>query len=1241
MVFLRFNNQLMNSFKSFIYFICIVLLASCATYKAQFSDDKKEILPNDSSKIEHSFYLIGDAGNSTMQEDSPALKYLEKHIKKASKNSTLLFLGDNVYESGIPKKKSKKYALAKRRIQAQTDVAKKFNGNPIFIPGNHDWYNGLNGLKREEKLVKKALGKKAFLPQNGCPLEKVNISENVVLIIVDTHWYLTNWDNHPTINDNCEIKTRVKFFDELEGLIKKSRGKTTLIAMHHPMFTNGSHGGKYSAKSHINPLPILGSLKNLIRKTSGLSNTDIQNKKYNELKKHIVTLSQENDKTIFVSGHDHNLQYIVKDHLHQIVSGSGSKTTATKLAEGTKFTYGAQGFAKLDVYKDGSSKVSFYTVKDDKIVYQSEVLPPNEKKNFTTFPNSKITEKKASIYTDEEVTKSGFFRFLWGERYRKYFGTTVNAPTVDLDTLFGGLKPVRKGGGHQSKSLRLRDKKGREYVMRALRKNAVQYLQAVAFKDQYIEGQFDDTATESLLNDVFTGSHPYAPFTIGKLSDAVGVYHTNPVLYYIPKQNSLGHFNSDFGDELYMIEERAASGHGDKASFGFADKVISTDDLIKNLNKNEKHFLDEKAYIKARLFDMLIGDWDRHEDQWRWAVFKEDGKTIYRPIPRDRDQAFSIMGDGALLNFATKVIPALRLMQAYQEELKSPKWFNLEPYPLDMILITEASKEDWDAQVKHITNNITSQVIDEAFSEFPDEVNDETILDIKRKLLGRKKNLQKISDAYFKDINKFQVIRGTQKDDSFEIERLENGKTKITGYRIKKGEKDDIFHQKTYSRKYTKEIWIYGLDDDDTFIVNGKGDDLIMVRIIGGQNNDTYNVINGKKVKIYDYKSKKSTFVTKNGRKKLTDHYETNIYNYKKLKNSQLLITPTIGFNPDDGVKIGLSNVYTAFGFERNPFTSQHTLSASYYFATSGFELNYSSEFANIFKSWNLGIDATFTSPNFATNFFGFGNNTSNPEAKKDDENLDYNRVKISKFLAGTYIHWTSDLGAKVRLFLGYQNIKVENTPNRFLNTQLSPNNQIFSGQKFLNTEASYQFENYDNTAFPTMGMKTDIKIGYTKNTENSNAFGYLIPSISFDYKLISSGKLVFATKVKSHFNFGDTYEFYQAANIGGNDGLRGYRNQRFSGKNSFYHSSDVRINLRKVKTGLAPLNIGIYGGFDYGRVWGHQGFPPQSIIVTRDWNTSYGGGLFFNVANMLAGNVAVFDSNDGARITFNLGFDF
>ena len=102
----------------------------------------------------------------------------------------------------------------------------------------------------------------------------------------------------------------------------------------------------------------------------------------------------------------------------------------------------------------------------------------------------------------------------------------------------------------------------------------------MAFKDQYIVGDFENTYTEAILSDFYTGSHPYAPFTIGALSDAVGLFHTNPELYYVPKQEALEEFNETFGDELYMIEEHVADGHGDLASFGYSNELKSTDESV-------------------------------------------------------------------------------------------------------------------------------------------------------------------------------------------------------------------------------------------------------------------------------------------------------------------------------------------------------------------------------------------------------------------------------------------------------------------------------------------------------------------------------------------------------------------------------------------------------------------------------------------------------------------------------------
>jgi len=781
----------------------------------------------------------------------------------------------------------------------------------------------------------------------------------------------------------------------------------------------------------------------------------------------------------------------------------------------------------------------------------------------------------------------------------------------------------------------LEDNQGRQYVMRALRKNALQYLQAVVFKDQFIEGQFEETYTQDLLLDVFTGSHPYAPFTIATLADAVGIYHTTPVLYYVPKQKALGQFNEDFGDELYMIEEHTSEGHGDKANFGYSNDIISTDDLLKKLNKDEDFVLDEASYIRARLFDMLIGDWDRHEDQWRWAKFRENGQTIYRPVPRDRDQAFSIMSDGALLSFLTGILPNLRLLKSYDEELKSTKWFNLEPYALDIALINNSGKAVWDQQVQVIVNGITDDVIEEAFLFVPEEVRDSSIDIIKQKLKGRRANLQDISNRYFDHINKFGVIKGTNKDDWFDIERLPNGGTQVTAYRIKDGEKADIFHQRTYTRDVTKEIWVYGLDDDDVFVVSGEGNSMIRIRLIGGQNKDVYDVRNGTKVRIYDYKSKESEFLTNKGKRKLTDDYDTNIYDYKKLKYSSNQLLPVIGANPDDGLAIGFSNTYTRYGFDRNPFSAQHTIAAGYYFATQGFNFEYTGEIANVIGKLNLGLNAKFTSPNYATNFFGIGNETTNPEADEDDGldvDRDYNRVKLREASFSPSLIWRGRMGAMFKFNLSYESFEVERTEGRFINTIIGDN--VSFSDEFYGADAVYTYSNVDNQSFPTLGMSFGIHAGYRNNTDTNKGFGYINPELAFDYKLIPSGQLVLASKVKGQINIGDEFRFYQGANLGQNEGLRGFRRERFIGNSAFAQTTDLRLNLRKIKTGLLPLNIGFFGGFDYGRVWADG---EDSSI----WHTSVGGGVFAEAAEMLSFNLSAFNSADGLLFAFRLGFGF
>jgi hypothetical protein len=381
----------MNKINIVLTFFSFFLISSCGSFKPKYLNEKSESIPVIEGNLEKRFYLIGDAGAAETTDTNEALVIFEKFIEdKETSKDQLIYLGDNIYPRGLPKKDEKSRKEAEVRMDAQLRSAKKFKGTTVFIPGNHDWYakDGLKGLKRQEEYVEEGLDdNEAFQPENGCPIEEIDISENIVLLILDTQWFISDWDKHPTINDECDIKSRSDFFLEIEGELKKNNEKTILIAMHHPAFTYGLHGGYFNFKKHLNPssgkipLPILGTLVTQIRSQGGVSPQDRYNVRYNELMKRLITLATDSDRVIFASGHEHALQYIENEGIKQIVSGSGAKEAPVNLGEGAHFVYGGRGFATLDVYDNGGSIVTFYAPdenNDPKLMFSKVVHEPRK-----------------------------------------------------------------------------------------------------------------------------------------------------------------------------------------------------------------------------------------------------------------------------------------------------------------------------------------------------------------------------------------------------------------------------------------------------------------------------------------------------------------------------------------------------------------------------------------------------------------------------------------------------------------------------------------------------------------------------------------------------------------------------------------------------------------------------------------------------------------------------------------------
>lgn len=1214
-----------------------ILLYSCATQHPQYGKDAvKEVSSKDSIATEQSFYLVGNGSEWAKEENLQNYQQLKDQLNKADSSDYLLFLGDNVGLRNGSSFSQKKMMKVQEQLDYYLKLLADFKGKTIFVPGDRDWNNGLRGLQEQENYIKGSLNSALFLPKNGCGIEKFNISNSIGLIVLDSQWYLENWNNHPKINEQCDLKNKEDIFEEIESQLNNFQNKTTLVVMHHPLFSNGVHGGQFDFNQQLYPftnskipLPFLGSFLNLIRSTSGLSPQDLQNYKYRNYASRIATLLENRNNVIVVSGHDRNLQFIRKGNVRQIISGSASRQQSAKAVGREDFSYGDKGFAKLAIQDKGVSTVEFFAFGENGVTSLLKKQVTDEKK----IPSKQIYDRnlplvtKASIYSTEMTDKSSAYKFFFGEHYRSIYSTEIESNVLNISNAFGGLKPLKMSIGHQTKNLRLTDSLEREYSLRSIRKSATQFIQQFAFKNTYMVNEFTNSLAERFLMDFYTTSHPYYPLAVDKLITPLSIYHVKPKLFYVPKQEALKEYNESIGNELYFLEEFPTTADHD-GFFGEPLQVVTTDEMLVNIQKNNRVSVDKTAYRRARIVDMLIGDWDRSADHWRWGEYAEGKDTVYRPIPVNRSQAFPRY-DGVVLKLLMGM-PMFKHMQDFKGELKNMKWFNSRSYALDLAILQSSTLSDWERDVEFVQKSLTDDIIDNAFNSIPDaskSLNERLIIE---QLKERRNQLYHAVQEYNKVLRRLVILKGTHEDDEIVVNRLSKG---ITIVKIYAGPEKKLILNETYSKKDTKEIRIYGLNGKDSFEVKGKGSSPILIRIVGGIDDDTYEIRRRKKIKIYDFKNgsnvkSSSFFMTK----QFTNDNEVNTYQYTQPAYNVLSTLPIVGYNPDDGLKLGLSPVYTVNGFDRKPFSQKHHFYLNYFFSTTGIEAKYKGTLSKTFGKWNFEMNALYTSPSYSKNFFGFGNVTTNLE---EEIGLNYNRVRMESYGVGPSFFRVFDNNTRIDVSTNYQYIKIIDNADRIVNEDnLDINRSVFSGQNFGDVGVKYVYKNYDNESLPTLGMSLLANIKWTSNlNEFERNFFYTELNLGFTHKLSANGRLTAASMLKGKGVWGNFIEFYQMANLGGDTDLRGYRLGRFTGHKVFLQSSDIRYDALKF-TAIIPMRLGVFAGFDYGRVW-------YNGEKSNKWHNAWGGGIWLNGVQSITATVSYFKGEDPGRIVFGLNFGF
>lgn len=779
-------------------------------------------------------------------------------------------------------------------------------------------------------------------------------------------------------------------------------------------------------------------------------------------------------------------------------------------------------------------------------------------------------------------------RAILGADYRDLWTTPIEVPLLDLDAEGGGLTPTKRGGSMQTVSLRFSGANGHEYVFRPAEKDFSRGLPP----------ELRETLVSEVAQDQVSGYHPAAAVVVSSLLDAVGVRHPRPRLMVMPDDPRLGEFRAEFAGVLGTFEERPARGFDESATTRGALEVISSEKLFARMTKSPATRVDARAYLAARLFDVWVGDRDRHRDQWRWGRFSDATDAKWEPIPRDRDMPFARFegwGPWLVRGFAPQMV-------TFSEDYPAMVWLNWNAREIDRRLLAGLERATWDSVARALQLQLSDAVIARAIAQMPPAFAAVDGEAMQRALLRRRDRLPMAAREFYAVLAREVNLRGTDKRDLVEVLRHDDGSVTVS-FRAREAAEGASpaapYLQRTFLPAETHEIRLFLQKGDDSVLVRGSREGRVLVRVIGGGGDDAIDdVVTGGAAALRVYDTDTATRILSERR----IPHDVRPYHAPSADRAEReprdwgswsFITRGVSVAQGVGVVGSISHTRIGYAFRHDPWSSK-----------SVWRLEASLSERRPRLSW----DGSFTRPNsrdvFGARFLasgiellrfhGLGNETNGGEG------ADRYRVFQNAFRIEPRWSRTVRDGLSMSASVAVQHLSTRQEENTVLGAQLP-----YGSGEFDQVTARFgvAVDRRDSPVAPRQGYRAVLNGSFTPTTGSvRQPFGAADASVST--YLSAGGPLqpTLALNVGGKTVWGD-FPFHEAAQLGGSGTLRGWDAQRFAGRSSAYGAAELRARLARVKL-VAPTDVGVTGFRDVGRVFA------DGESSTR-WHHGTGGGLW------------------------------
>jgi hypothetical protein len=851
-------------------------------------------------------------------------------------------------------------------------------------------------------------------------------------------------------------------------------------------------------------------------------------------------------------------------------------------------------------------------------------------------------QRTATVVPGPEYKAGWWHRVFFGSQWRELWTNPITIPIIDLETYAGGLTPVKRGGGFQTKSLHFKANNGKFYKFRSINKDP----------EKLLPKYFRDTFVADIVQDMISTSHPLSAVIAAPLLNAVDVLNSEPSVVELPKDPKLAEYRQDFEGVFGTLAENPKDETEPSLIFAGADKIVKEYKIFQELEEDNDDQVDALEYLKARLMDIFLGDWDRHVGQWKWARFKRNDKKIWVPIPRDRDQAFALY-NGLIPWITTIAVPQIEGFRDHYSQVNDMTWSGRH---LDRRFLVSIDKPAWDSVTTFVQKKLTDPVIEDAVHRMPGEwyaKEGESLIQI---LKERRNKLHEISAEYYELISGYVSIYSSNKKECAEIIRLDNDLVEVNIYKKDKNtgnKKGEPFFHRVFHADYTKEIRIDLLDGDDTATITGEVDRSITVRVIGGKGKDELidrSIVHGyflsltpipdADTKSYFYDSGAKTKIVLGPSSKLItdkapDHktYDPETDNHHPIYEPQIEDRDYdwkrgfwLNFNSNDGLTIGGGPILYKFGFRVEPYTYRMSLLFAYITNIETFVLDYKGESYTLIKNVKTTFDISKVTGR--TYFYGFGNETHRDE---DLENQNFYLVRPDLFEFKVGFHF--GLSEKSNIWVGtsFNNSMIKYDPNSLLDSlQLKTAEE--RSQKGIHM--GYTLDTRDHQSAPMTGIYLDFKsLNYPKLLNKKDHYSKMI----FDARAYLSSNIItqssLAFRATAEKVWGN-YPLHMTPFLGGTDNLHGFERNRFAGDALVYTGSELRSYLFPLKI-LVPARFGFSAFAETGRVF----YPGED---SKKWHPSFGGGFWLSFLNReLTLNLSLAQSSEGMIFYLSTGFLF